>query len=126
MVFFWSRPLGQSPVIKKLANGLLPILLVGCQQTLPTADSLPSDGGEEVIDAPDVLTLIYSRSPVTLNPHLATGFQDFEAARIVYEPLASYGSNGELIPVLAAQIPSLENGDISDDGRSVTWRLQPT
>ncbi|MEM9978107.1 MAG: peptide ABC transporter substrate-binding protein, partial [Cyanobacteria bacterium P01_D01_bin.2] len=91
-----------------------------------TADSLPSDGGEEVIDAPDVLTLIYSRSPVTLNPHLATGFQDFEAARIVYEPLASYGSNGALIPVLAAQIPSLENGDISDDGRSVTWRLQPT
>ncbi|MEM1238857.1 MAG: peptide ABC transporter substrate-binding protein [Cyanobacteria bacterium P01_H01_bin.26] len=126
MVFFWSRPLGQSPVIKKLASGLLPMLLVGCQQTLPTADSLPSDGGEEVIDAPDVLTLIYSRSPVTLNPHLATGFQDFEAARIVYEPLASYGSNGALIPVLAAQIPSLENGDISDDGRSVTWRLQPT
>ena len=111
---------------RKMASSLLAVVLVGCQQTLPTPDSLHSDEAEEVIAAPDVLTLIYSRSPVTLNPHLATGFQDFEAARIVYEPLASYGPDGELIPVLATQIPSLDNGDVSDDGRSVTWRLQPT
>ncbi len=70
------------------------------------------------------IRLLYSRIPTTLNPHLANGFQDFEAARIVYEPLATYKPNGDLLPVLAALIPTSENGGISSDGRSVTWRLK--
>ncbi len=71
-----------------------------------------------------VLKLLYSRTPTTLNPHLANGFQDFEAARIVYEPLATYEPNGQLIPVLAAAIPTVENGGLAADGRSVTWKLK--
>ncbi|MEM9484806.1 MAG: peptide ABC transporter substrate-binding protein [Cyanobacteria bacterium P01_F01_bin.116] len=106
------------------------IAVAGCQQPVETppslADSPHNDALEEDVSAPDVLTLIYSRSPVTLNPHLATGFQDFEAARIIYEPLASYSPDGELIPILAAELPSLENGGVSEDGLSVTWRLQQT
>lgn len=72
-----------------------------------------------------VLKLLYSRIPTTLNPHLANGFQDFEAARIVYEPLATYEPNGDLLPVLAELIPTPENGGIAADGRTVTWRLKP-
>jgi peptide/nickel transport system substrate-binding protein len=67
---------------------------------------------------------MYSRLPATLNPHLASGFQDFEAARIVYEPLASYDANGQLIPILAAEIPTVENQGIAADGRSVIWKLR--
>ena len=82
---------------------------------------------EESLD-PDqdlsVLRLLYSRRPVTLNPHLATGYQDFEAARIVYEPLASYDQDGVLIPFLAAEIPTVANGGVAEDGRSVTWKLR--
>ncbi len=74
---------------------------------------------------PSTLVLLYSRNPTTLNPHLANGFQDFEAARIVYEPLATYKPNGDLLPVLATLIPTRENGGVSSDGRSVTWRLKP-
>ncbi|WP_246559551.1 peptide ABC transporter substrate-binding protein [Leptothoe kymatousa] len=109
---------------------LAAMLLGGCQpltqSTSGAPDSPHSDDLDSDVTAPDVLTLIYSRSPVTLNPHLATGFQDFEAARIIYEPLASYGPDGQLVPILAADLPSLENGDISEDRRSVTWRLQET
>ncbi len=72
-----------------------------------------------------VLRMLYSRAPVTLNPHLATGTQDFEAGRIVFEPLASTNSDGELVPILAETIPTLENGGVAADGRSVTWTLQP-
>ena len=107
----------------------LAVVIAGCQQPIQPSsvtESPHSDEVEEVVDAPDVLTLIYSRSPATLNPHLATGFQDFEAARIIYEPLASYGPDGELIPILADELPSADNGDISEDGLSVTWRLQET
>ncbi|MGD1855903.1 MAG: peptide ABC transporter substrate-binding protein [Leptolyngbyaceae cyanobacterium] len=111
-----------------MASLVMLVAIAGCQQLetpSPVTESPHSDTAEEIA-SPDVLTLIYSRSPVTLNPHLATGFQDFEAARIVYEPLASYGPEGELVPILAADLPSLENGDVSEDGLSVTWRLQET
>jgi peptide/nickel transport system substrate-binding protein len=54
---------------------------------------------------PGTLRLLYGRSVVTLNPHLATGYQDFEAARMVYEPLASYDQSGQLVLFLAAEIP---------------------
>jgi peptide/nickel transport system substrate-binding protein len=74
---------------------------------------------------PGVLRMLYSRAPVTLNPHLATGVQDFEAGRIVFEPLASADRSGELMPVLAAAIPTVDNGGIAPDGKSVTWTLKP-
>ena len=72
----------------------------------------------------DVLKLLYWQAPTILNPHLATGFKDFDAARIVYEPLASYDKNDQLIPFLAAEIPTVENGSLAKDGKSVIWKLK--
>jgi len=73
---------------------------------------------------PNTLRLLYGRSVVTLNPHLATGYQDFEAARIVYEPLASYDDSGQLVLFLGAEIPTVENGGLAEDGTTVTWKLR--
>ena len=133
MIFSWSTSLLQNHLMQlRLASLVaLSVAIASCQQPVETPsvavpDSPHSDTVEEEITAPDVLTLIYSRAPVTLNPHLATGFQDFEAARIVYEPLASYGPDGNLVPILAAELPSLDNGGVSEDGQSVTWQLQKT
>ncbi len=70
------------------------------------------------------LKLLYWQAPTILNPHLATGVKDAEAARIVYEPLATLMADGQLIPILAADIPSLDNGLLSDDYRSVIWPLK--
>ena len=59
-----------------------------------------------------------------LNPHFGIGQKDLDAARIFYEPLAALDPDGQPVPILAAQIPSLKNGDVAADGRSVTWRLK--
>jgi peptide/nickel transport system substrate-binding protein len=100
--------------------------LASCTQLTATAPTETAPAGEERVERdPEVLKLLYSRAAVTLNPHLATGYQDFEAARIVYEPLASYSAEGELVPFLAAEIPTQENGGIAPDGKSVTWKLRP-
>jgi peptide/nickel transport system substrate-binding protein len=72
----------------------------------------------------ETLNLLYWQAPTILNPHLSTGFKDSEASRITLEPLASYDNQGNLIPFLAAEIPSIENGGISPDGKSVTWKLK--
>src|SRR5205807_5029 len=58
-----------------------------------------------------------------LNPHFAVGAKDQEGARIFYEPLAAWDPDGHRVPVLAAEIPDIENGGVAADGRSVTWKL---
>ncbi len=54
------------------------------------------------------------------NPHLSIGGKDLTASRMIYEPLANLDTDGTLIPSLAAEIPSQENGGVAPDGRSVT------
>ena len=70
------------------------------------------------------LTLLYFQAPTTANPHLSPGTKDLSASRVTYEPLASFNKDGELVPFLAAEIPSLENGGVAEDGTSVTWKLR--
>ncbi len=59
-----------------------------------------------------------------LQPHFASGTKDQEASRIFYEPLASWDKDANLVPVLAAELPTRENGGLSADGKSVTWKLK--
>jgi len=70
------------------------------------------------------LRLLNWDAPVILNPHLTLSTKDLEASRITYEPLASVDKEGVLIPFLAAEIPTLENGGLAADGKSVTWKLK--
>lgn len=71
------------------------------------------------------LRLLYWQAPTIVNPHLSVGNKDLSASRIVYEPLASFDSAGNLVLILAAEEPSLANGGVAADGRSVTWKLKP-
>lgn len=100
---------------------------VGCSrnQGTPPAE-LSDEADQEAAIERDLSTLqlLYGRSVTTLNPHLANGYQDFEAARIVYEPLASYNKSGQLVLFLAGEIPTLENGGLAEDGTEVTWKLK--
>jgi len=70
------------------------------------------------------LKLIYWQGAVHLNPHFAGGTKDQDASRIFYEPLAGWDSEGNLVPQLAAEIPTKQNGGISADGKVITWKLK--
>lgn len=41
------------------------------------------------------------------------------------EPLAYYDENGAMVPALAAEIPTVENGGVSADLKKITWKLKP-
>jgi len=71
-----------------------------------------------------LLRLLWWQAPTIMNPHLSTGTKDFDASRLVYEPLADFDSDGNGIPSLAVEMPSLENGGVSEDGLTVTWKLR--
>jgi peptide/nickel transport system substrate-binding protein len=82
-------------------------------------------GGFGVISAQegDTLNILYWQAVSILNPHLSTGTKDYDAARLVVEPLAQYTPDGEIVPVLVDEVPTLENGGISEDLMSITWTL---
>jgi peptide/nickel transport system substrate-binding protein len=70
------------------------------------------------------LKILWWQAPTLLNPHFATGTKDQDAARIFYEPLCSYDPDGNLVPILAAEVPSLQRGTLAKDGTWVVWRLK--
>ena len=70
------------------------------------------------------LKVLWWQAPTLLNPHFAVGTKDQDGSRVFYEPLAGWGPEGNLVPVLAAEIPTIENGGLAMDGMSVTWKLK--
>jgi peptide/nickel transport system substrate-binding protein len=70
------------------------------------------------------LKTLWWQGATLLNPHFATGTKDQDGSRIFYEPLASWDPDGNLAPTLAAEIPTMQNGGLSKDGKSVTWKLK--
>lgn len=122
----WTRAIApaRSPQLRQSlgAIGLVASLLVGgCGGgTSTNSANRPSASGP----ADKTLKLLYWQAPTILNPHLATGNKDFDGARVVYEPLASYDKTGKLVLFLAAEEPTLANGGVAKDGRSVTWKLK--
>jgi peptide/nickel transport system substrate-binding protein len=109
--------------------------MVGLGLTAPLAHLLLARSGLAQTAAPieykptragggGALRTLFWQAPTLLNPHFAVGAKDAEGCRIFYEPLAVWDDDGRLVPVLAAEIPDIENGGIAADGLSVTWKLK--
>ena len=70
------------------------------------------------------LKCLWWQGATLLNPHFAVGTKDQEGSRIFYEPLAGWDADGNLVPMLAAEVPTVQNGGLSRDGMTVTWKLK--
>jgi peptide/nickel transport system substrate-binding protein len=108
---------------------------VGLGLTAPFAARLLTDSGVAQTATPveykpakagggGTLKVLFWQAPTLLNPHFAVGTKDQEGARIFYEPLAAWDPDGNLTPVLAAEIPEIENGGVAADGMWVIWKLK--
>jgi len=100
-----------------LASQMLSYAGVAQAQTKSTYKPTKRGGG-------GALKLLWWQGATLLNPHFAVGTKDQEGSRIFYEPLAGWDGNGNLVPMLAAEIPNLEDGTLAKDGMSVTWKLK--
>jgi peptide/nickel transport system substrate-binding protein len=70
------------------------------------------------------VNIIYWQAPSILNPYLSSGTKDIESSSLVIEPLAGYDEKGNLFPRLAEDIPTVENGGVSTDLKTITWKLK--
>ncbi len=91
--------------------------------TALTALMAPSAHAERGADGQ--LNIIYWQAPSTQNPYLSGGTKEVESSSLVIEPLAGFDEAGNIYPRLVQDIPTVENGGVADDLKSITWKLKP-
>ncbi len=64
-----------------------------------------------------------TQEPGTLNPIIGTLSIENDFVQFLYSGLIRYDERGNRVPDLAVRVPSRENGDISRDGRTITYRI---
>jgi peptide/nickel transport system substrate-binding protein len=111
-------------------------IMVGLGLTAPMAIGMLSSGGVATAQTRDNgfnptkrggggdLRVLMWDAPTLLHPHFGRGLRDVTASRLFYEPLAAPTPQGAFAPVLASEMPSLQNGGLDKDGQWVIWRLK--
>ncbi|MBI3915110.1 MAG: peptide ABC transporter substrate-binding protein [Chloroflexi bacterium] len=82
----------------------------------PTATSGPKRGGK--------VTMAVWQSPVTLNGLLGTQTVMSEVLVLVVEGLSKVQPDGSGLPNLAKEVPTVQNGGVSADGKTITYNLK--
>lgn len=90
----------------------------------PTAATKPAASGGSGRGAGGMLKILYWQAPTILNTHLSQGTKDYDAGALILEPLANIDPDGKPVPVLASEIPTVDNGGVSKDQTSITWKLR--
>jgi peptide/nickel transport system substrate-binding protein len=86
------------------------------------ASDLPAEPGR---GTDGTLTLLYWQAVSIVNPYQSTGTKDYHAGSLVLESLLKYDPAGNLIPTLAQEVPTVENGGVAEDLTSITYKLVP-
>src|SRR5436853_5316018 len=81
-----------------------------------TSQQAPHRGG--------AVTMALYQEPELLNPYLATQTASLEVAILTVEGLLGVNPKGEYYPQLAAEVPTPANGGVSQDGKTITYRLR--
>lgn len=100
-------------------------VLAACAPTARQPATPATPAAPNMRGADGQVTLVYWQEVSLLNPYLANGIKDYHAASLILEPLVKQKPDGSLMPVLAAEIPTVENGGIAPDYTSITYKLQP-
>ncbi|MGR4064043.1 MAG: ABC transporter substrate-binding protein [Vulcanimicrobiaceae bacterium] len=108
--------------MRYLAFAAVAVALSACTQVAQGPATL---GGRHPWTKPGDLRIAIHTDVKNLNPLLSSDTTDTFVDRFMFEPLLSADPKGNPVPMLATQVPSLENGGISRDGLTITYHLRP-
>ena len=80
-------------------------------------------GGVGMAQDTSEVTILYWQAASILNPYLSGGTKDQDASSLILEPLANFAPDGAIMPELAESVPTVENGGISEDLTTITWKV---
>lgn len=101
-------------------------VLTGCGPALD--EDASSLSGETVTVTPtpeNQVVVVIPEEPATLNQYLAAAPIVRQVADALTGAPATVDADGDYVPMLAAELPTLENGGVSADFKTVTWKLRP-
>jgi peptide/nickel transport system substrate-binding protein len=97
------------------------LLLSGCAKV-----DQGSIGGRHPWTRPGHLIIgTAGEEPDTLDKLFANTDAADQVSQFLFEPLFRYGPTGEYLPAAAAVVPTLQNGGIAADGKTITLHLRP-
>ena len=83
-----------------------------------------SKGSERFAPSPARLRIAIPINPTQLNPILSQNTIETFADGLIFNMLVTHDERHRQIPVLAAVVPTLQNGGISRDGMTLTYHLR--
>jgi len=94
------------------------LLISGCgdKNAPPSAAKVIKPGGQLVFGS------LYE--PNTLNPLMSDMLAASEIGNLIFSGMVTTNDKGELIPDLAVEVPTLQNGGVSRDGLTVIYKLR--
>ncbi|MCI0475478.1 MAG: ABC transporter substrate-binding protein, partial [Anaerolineales bacterium] len=101
--------------LPKATDAPKPTVAAPAPTTAPPADA-PKRGGK--------LTMAIWQSPTTLNPLLGTQVVMNEVLIYVLDGMLRQQPDGSYSPNLVKEVPSVQNGGVSADGKTVTYKLR--
>ena len=94
--------------------------------SLWSAGCVPHNGGPGA--GASTVRFDVSADPANLNPlfaHADAGNVEGELAHLAFEPFFDLDARGRQVPELLRRVPTVANGDLARDGRTITYRLRP-
>jgi peptide/nickel transport system substrate-binding protein len=101
-----------------VALAALAATLAACTQTGGAGGGAPAGG------QPGMLRIAIQQDVKNLNPLLNSNTTDGMIQFLMFLPLLHADQQGNPVPMLAAQVPTQENGGISKDGLTITYHLR--
>jgi peptide/nickel transport system substrate-binding protein len=115
--------------MKRLSIRMISILLLGALVLVacsaPAAGPAAPDDTGATGEGGGQVVLIIPEEPATLNQYLAVAAIVRQVADATTAGLTTVDADGNFVPVLAAELPTVENGGVSEDYLTVTWTLRP-
>ncbi|MGA2396073.1 MAG: peptide ABC transporter substrate-binding protein [Candidatus Lustribacter sp.] len=84
----------------------------------------PGAGGLHAWTQPDRLRLASTEEPDSLNKLFANSDASDQVANLISAPVFRYDDKGNYVPEMALAVPTLQNGGISRDGKTIVLHLR--
>jgi len=107
---------------------LTSMILAACGpkvDTVAKANGIPDGSYITFPSGGKSITLGFSQESDNVNTFFTAMTYTAYIAQMVSAGLAEWDDQNNLIPDLAAEVPTAENGGVSADGLTITWHLQP-
>ncbi len=118
--------------IAGIGGGMLLLLigLVSCGRSNPTPEITPTGpAATDTVSAPSSITIIIPEDPPSFNAIISDTGYDALVMHMTLLGMTGVDPDGNVYPILATELPSLDNGGVVMDEQSgtmdVTWKIRP-